>query len=467
MSIYFLIRIYLTIRSKRKKTKEIILQEDNFVTIERPKETDHKMIDPKCIINDRNFTSNPIKITISPWSQHLFQWNNNKQMKVEDCELNCIYNKEVTDDHLFTSDGFLHYFTNQKMKKVCPDQKLIYYVMENWPKRSDFDIYATTEAKADIYASYYLFYNDLFKPILPKKEDVIASIFISNCIQQVTSDRTNILIELEENGITIDKFGVCFGKPIGDLTNVSDRKNKKIEVISKYKFYLVFENSKNDGYISEKYWEALEAGAIPVVLGAYDIKQYEPRPGSILHIEDFESVEELAKEMKRIASNPEIYDKMMEWKKIGPSDQFISVLESNLAFWCQICIRIADEIVPKIISNEILVRERGTFYYRPIHLKEFTLEELNEEIERVFENHQPIWNHTNSQFIFHRDKFHNIQHNFDIFTTYRKDKTKKKIYRIMRSGKTYENTYMGRDYIDSESRVKEITPGTKLEVIFV
>ena len=48
----------------------------------------------------------------------------------------------------------------------------------------------------------------------------------------------------------------------------------KIAAISRYTHHLAFENSVSDGYVTEKIWTALAAGAIPIYWGASDVKRF-------------------------------------------------------------------------------------------------------------------------------------------------------------------------------------------------
>jgi hypothetical protein len=50
----------------------------------------------------------------------------------------------------------------------------------------------------------------------------------------------------------------------------------KYEVLSQYSFCLCFENMKMDGYVTEKIFDCLYAGTIPLYLGAGDISSYVP-----------------------------------------------------------------------------------------------------------------------------------------------------------------------------------------------
>lgn len=57
-----------------------------------------------------------------------------------------------------------------------------------------------------------------------------------------------------------------------------DRRMNKINTIKNYKFYLCYENTKDIyGYITEKIFECLAAGCVPIYSGARDIAQYVPK----------------------------------------------------------------------------------------------------------------------------------------------------------------------------------------------
>lgn len=53
------------------------------------------------------------------------------------------------------------------------------------------------------------------------------------------------------------------------------------------------------------------SGSIPVVVGAPNIEEYAPAPGSILHIKELTDVESVAKRMKYLADNPEAYNQSL------------------------------------------------------------------------------------------------------------------------------------------------------------
>ena len=56
------------------------------------------------------------------------------------------------------------------------------------------------------------------------------------------------------------------------------------DTLSRYKFSLAFENSCEPEYVTEKFWQSLVAGTVPVVVGAPNILNFAPTNDSILHI---------------------------------------------------------------------------------------------------------------------------------------------------------------------------------------
>jgi hypothetical protein len=66
----------------------------------------------------------------------------------------------------------------------------------------------------------------------------------------------------------------------------------KLHILSKYKFYLCFENSVAPGYISEKIMDCFKSRVVPIYYGAPNIAQYIPR-NTFIDYRDFLSPESL------------------------------------------------------------------------------------------------------------------------------------------------------------------------------
>jgi hypothetical protein len=309
--------------------------------------------------------------------------------------------------------------------------------------------------KGDAYYGY-LGYNLLERPIKKKKNDIWVSAYISNCVYRVSTDRLKIIQELKKY-VNIDVFGKCFNTSEPKELMHLDIAKRKIENIANYKFHLAFENSRHDGYISEKIWQSFYAGTVPIYLGAPNIRNYLPRQNSALIVDEFASVKELADEIKRLAKDDEEYDKMHEWRK-RVDDSFLNVMDYEcLRTSCKICHLVADSLDRDRVRK--LHSEKFHLYIRPFSMYRFiafyptqpmTLDSLLKELYEKFKNHQPRWQYCMTKYF---REFHEIE-DFRV-----------KISKIVKKDLTYHQK-MFEDGIDSDEKVKNLKSGEELEIIF-
>ena len=87
------------------------------------------------------------------------------------------------------------------------------------------------------------------------------------------------------------------------------------ELPVKYKFYLSFENSLCDDYVSEKFFKiySLDMHVIPVTRGRTPYKNYFPQ-NTFIDSADFPSPRELAEHLKSLGSDIKRYAQMLEEK---------------------------------------------------------------------------------------------------------------------------------------------------------
>uniref|UniRef100_F7F561 Fucosyltransferase n=1 Tax=Ornithorhynchus anatinus TaxID=9258 RepID=F7F561_ORNAN len=93
-------------------------------------------------------------------------------------------------------------------------------------------------------------------------------------------------------------------------------KSQLLSTLSQYKFYLAFENSQHQDYITEKLWHnALASGTVPVVLGP-SRKNYERFLPSeaFIHIDDFPNPQALAQHLHSVASDEARYREYFQWR---------------------------------------------------------------------------------------------------------------------------------------------------------
>jgi hypothetical protein len=171
--------------------------------------------------------------------------------------------------------------------------------------------YSTTSYESDVPLPYYSRAEyDIQAPGLKYDGAIRGAVFLArNCASQ--NDRESIIRKLQQSNIVrVDSLSSCLRNadpPLGvDLSN-------KKSVMSKYLFYLAFENQNVDDYITEKLWGPLEAGTVPVYYGAPNVKDHVPNR-SIIAVSDFDSVEALAVYLKEVASNKTLYESYQAWR---------------------------------------------------------------------------------------------------------------------------------------------------------
>jgi hypothetical protein len=111
--------------------------------------------------------------------------------------------------------------------------------------------------------------------------------------------------------------------------------------MAKYLFTLAFENSNTKDYVTEKVYQALVAGTVPIYIGAPNIDDLIPSPDSIIKAADFNSPAALAKHLRFLRDNPIEYEKYLAWKKRGPdmiSEPFkTSLAKNHVDSSCRVC----------------------------------------------------------------------------------------------------------------------------------
>jgi alpha-1,3-fucosyltransferase len=81
-----------------------------------------------------------------------------------------------------------------------------------------------------------------------------------------------------------------------------------------YKFYMAFENSLYEDYVTEKLFDNLKRFIIPVVYGGADYSKFAP-PKSYIDVNEFETVDKLVEYLEYLDKHPEEYIKYFWWKK--------------------------------------------------------------------------------------------------------------------------------------------------------
>jgi hypothetical protein len=150
---------------------------------------------------------------------------------------------------------------------------------------------------------------------------------VSNC--RPNSARIEYAKRLSEY-IPVDIYGACGNMtcPDGSRTNNASC----LAILSKqYMFYLAFENSFCQDYRTEKVWNPLSNGLVPITMGGSNYSKYLP-PNSFINVRDFESPKELADRLKYLRDHPDVYMTYLDWRK----DYYIRPGLRSIGF-CQLC----------------------------------------------------------------------------------------------------------------------------------
>merc|ERR1711894_870320 len=73
----------------------------------------------------------------------------------------------------------------------------------------------------------------------------------------------------------------------------------KTKLIQEYKFYLAFENSICRDYVTEKFFQRMKQGIVPVVFGGADYSSIAPTH-SYIDVKDFDTPKDLADYLIRL-----------------------------------------------------------------------------------------------------------------------------------------------------------------------
>ncbi|KAI4815354.1 hypothetical protein KUCAC02_005503 [Chaenocephalus aceratus] len=105
---------------------------------------------------------------------------------------------------------------------------------------------------------------------------------------------------------------MCSGELAGPLPE--DSGGSVVRLVSRYQFYLALENSQHTDYITEKLWNAVRAGAVPVVLGPsrQNYERFLP-PEAFIHVDDFPTVRGLARAVRRTRGRADSVQDLTRW----------------------------------------------------------------------------------------------------------------------------------------------------------
>jgi len=246
----------------------------------------------------------------------------------------------------------------------------------------EYDVTVTYKLTSDVPITYFgLWEYNFRRPPTPKTGGAMVAAFISNCNDAA---RLQVLSDLQVYGVTVHSFGGCAHNAEEDQVSQNLWTNK-FATLSRYKFTAAFENSKDEYYITEKLFQPLDLGSVPIYFGDGEhVKDFVP-PKSVISVHDFPSIAGLAAFLLRLNASDELYDEYLSWKRRPLPPSLVSLSEFlNQPHSCMLCTRIADKLRREwnqtavngqtgqahepLTGNDLHIRPRGHFWMRALSL---------------------------------------------------------------------------------------------------
>ncbi|KAI6652333.1 hypothetical protein LOD99_7347 [Oopsacas minuta] len=175
---------------------------------------------------------------------------------------------------------------------------------------------------------------DVVKEVTMPKDALPKATFVArNCYPM---NYRNEYVRVIGNKIGLIAPGECLNNM--NWPDCNGRPCSKVEVLRGSKIHLAFENGDSPGYISEKVYQAFEAGVLPVWMGTRDITDAVPK-GSYIDVAEFNSPDDVANYLKLVLENETLYNSYFEWKKKPFDPEYV---KNNEVLWtdsifCRTC----------------------------------------------------------------------------------------------------------------------------------
>ena len=186
-----------------------------------------------------------------------------------------------------------------------------------------FDVWMTYHPDADVVLPYYD--ADYAQRLLvsPEKKNEDVCMFISSPVNQ--SHRQEYLLELMKY-LPIDSYGQWqHNKDLPDDNGY----RSKLEVMKRYRFTIAFENAIGADYVTEKFYDPLLSGSVPIYLGAPNIDRYTPASSAFIDVRDYSNPKDLAEAIQGYCRDERKYARLFDWKMLPMNPEFIRLLKGQ------------------------------------------------------------------------------------------------------------------------------------------
>lgn len=208
------------------------------------------------------------------------------------------------------------------------ESEVLYPVLADPAFMRQFDLTMTYRRDSDVPLSYIAgdyegILRLLRRPPPPKDPGHVAASLVSGNFD--ACGRTQYLAALAAR-MPVHAYGRrgTLAMPRPDRGQLTKR-----ALLASYKFNLAFENSMATDYVTEKFYDPLYAGCVPVYRGASNVDDF--APGDDCHIDAtrFRSPGELAEYLMHLDRDEAAYRRFFEWKTRPFRPEYLRNLETS------------------------------------------------------------------------------------------------------------------------------------------
>jgi hypothetical protein len=208
------------------------------------------------------------------------------------------------------------------------ESEVSYPMLADRDAMARFDLTMTYHQSADIWCPYLPWITEfeqaLETPVQEKTASAPAVLFQSDPYDR--SGRNDFAGELMTH-MDIHSYGKFLNNRQIDT---EDRGGEtKHQVISAYKFCLAFENSIAPDYVTEKFFDPLRAGTVPVYRGAPNIDDFAPGDHAFIDASKFAGPRQLAAYLSQLDRDDAAYRAYFRWRDTGFSAKFRKLLSNH------------------------------------------------------------------------------------------------------------------------------------------
>ncbi|XP_044747599.1 alpha-(1,3)-fucosyltransferase C-like [Coccinella septempunctata] len=247
-----------------------------------------------------------------------------------------------------------HHFdsnVNDLPPERSPTQRYIFFTLESpsytkWKPWDGFYNWTMTyRSDSDIVHPYGYFRKQKTAYQKPSPHEIVEKSgkiawLVSNCA--TPSGREELAKEINRY-MPVDIIGNCnLDSPLKCPKSSQQHCYKLIE--RRYKFYLSFENSLCEDYVTEKFFNILKLNLIPIVYGTANYTRIAP-PNSYINVKDYQNVSDMVEYLKILDDNPDLYLTYFEWKK----DYVIDIYPKQTL--CDLCKKLNKPVEYKTLDN--------------------------------------------------------------------------------------------------------------------